>query len=392
MAGYNRIYINLMEESKRYSLDNKKVYGKCILEEKNNDGKVVISVENLKPNNYDAYLLVNQHGQYVAVPLEKLNNKLEVKKQLKNGYISNTKFLLKDVLAVMIGITENAKVIPVLIGYKKDKINYKGNFYVYNKNINSKNKKTENKNNQVTVKYKEEKKINNTKLEDKPTNITNTTNNDIQIEKIKEDKNKNSTVLPKKILNNSTKNTDDNANADADDFFQELFSNNEDSDENIFSNMITRFKEELDEIKYISEVSNNEFAKINTTLLHIDLINNNGDLKYIFEHNNKITPFIKQNKDVSWVTIDLKELTVVDNKCWELRRNPFVMQGYATYGHLILGKYKKEENNCYLIGIPSQYDANSINIAKKMGVIQYKPCDNLSLSNSVPGYWIILKN
>ncbi len=391
MAGYNRVYINLVEESKRYAEDNKKIYGKCILEEKNNVGKIIVQVENLKQTDYYTYLLVSQHGQYIAVPFDKLNNKFQLKKEIANGYINNTKFLLKDVLAVMVGVKENDKLIPVLIGYKKDKINYKGNFYVYNKK-SEKQKDVTPPNKKVDVKYKEIKK-NDTEEKSDVINIPETKNLNTTHKSFEVEIDVNTTNEADKKSNEPYVETNtDKDKAKADDFFGELFSGDDDSSENLFSNILTRFKEEIDEIKYISEVSNDEFAKINNSILQVDLTNEHGDLNYIFEHNNKIKPYIKQNKNVEWVTIDLKELTVIDNKCWELRRNPFVMQGYGRYGHLILGKYAKDESDCYLIGIPSKYDENNITTAKEMGVIQYKPCDNKELLNSVPGYWIIFKN
>ncbi len=412
MAKYNRNYINLIEESKRYSKENKKLYGKCILEEKEDSNKIVVSTENLREGTYYVYLLVNQHGQYVAIPIDKLNNRLELKVQNKNTFIGDTKFLFKDILAVMIGTMENKKVIPVLVGYKKDKINYKHNFYIYNKgNLNYQEEKEEKKEIRVKYKDKERERVESVKInsmkEVKEENIANMKEDKLQKEVEKDlskkeyqkeiinEKNKYNEKLESKVESNK-ENQQENCEeerANINDFFAELFSNKETTNENIFSNMLTRFKEEIEEIKYISEVSNNEFAKVNNNILQEDLTKKDGDINYIFKHNNEIKPFSKQNKNVTWVVIDLKELTVISNKCWELRRNTLILQGYSDYGHLILGRYEDEKNNNrnYLIGIPANYDENNILTAKKIGVVQYKPCDNPQLMESVPGYWIILK-
>ncbi len=418
MARYSRDYINLIEESKRYSTDNKKAYGRCILEEKDSGSKIVVNVENLIDDKYYVYLLLSQHGQFIAVPLDKLNNKLELKKQNTGVFINDSKFLIKDVLAVMVGVLENKKVIPVLIGYRKDKINYKGNFYVYNKS-NKKEPKEEDavKNKEVTIKYKNEKtKIEEAKIEEikeikdlkeekpiiKNLNAVSKEEEVVKDKEVvkeypkdkayKEDKENLKENIKEEANINEAKNSKDE-NAKANDFFTELFSNENVTNENIFSNMLTRFKEEIDEIKYISEVSNNEFARVNNNILQVDLSKEDGNIQYIFNHNNEIKPFSKQNKKVEWVTIDLKELTVISNRCWELRRNSLTLQGYSEFGHLILGKYDDSKSNSrnYLIGIPSHYDENNIEIAKEIGAVQYKPCDNPQLLNSVPGYWIIIR-
>lgn len=96
-------------------------------------------------------------------------------------------------------------------------------------------------------------------------------------------------------------------------------------------------------------------------------------------------PFQKQNRKVAWVRISLDENLSLPNHICDLLYDPFVEKAYMRYSHLILGKALDDGPKRYYIGVPALYDAKD----KIIGFRQFKCSEDTPPKEGDYGYWLI---
>lgn len=81
----------------------------------------------------------------------------------------------------------------------------------------------------------------------------------------------------------------------------------------------------------------------------------------------QIHPFADER---AFVSLDLRELTILPEKYHVLMHNSFLLHGFYNYRHLILGEDCKPENNrkkCFYLGVPGVYFERERQVAEMFG-------------------------
>jgi len=107
----------------------------------------------------------------------------------------------------------------------------------------------------------------------------------------------------------------------------------------------------------------------------------------ILEGNAQLRPFVRQNKEIRWVRISLREFAMLPLDYWRYMNNPFIILCSERYGHIILGN-ERQQAQLY-IGIPAVYENHFEPRAQKLGFIQFKCCDDKEPAEGDYGYWIL---
>lgn len=157
-----------------------------------------------------------------------------------------------------------------------------------------------------------------------------------------------------------------------------------------FKSIVKKFKEEMEELKFytfMTEEKNNK--DLNNDKSEEKKMN---DIDYMFENNLLMTPFDKQNKDIKWIKINIKELAVFKNDLWRYINNPFFACACKKYKHLILGRQSAENGYTYILGVPGIYSADYKLEAGLQGLKIFKCCEDKIPENNDYGYWIMYIN
>lgn len=87
------------------------------------------------------------------------------------------------------------------------------------------------------------------------------------------------------------------------------------------------------------------------------------------------------------VKLDLKDLPSLRRDGWMLGSNRFVLHGYYSHRHLLMGRLCGRDGCCYILGIPGFYDRQEQFMANSFGF----PCFHAASLQNTPGrtfgYW-----
>lgn len=401
---YNRLFFQLNEEEKGFGLNGKKPFGNCILEVRNKKGFATINIQDLSSTyDYNIYILFELNENYCAYQLHKLNLENNGKCKMNFNFtptnISNSNFNFNDILCVLITSNNDENLTP-LVGYKRGKINWKGNCTF--KDIQKQSNVVDIKSNTNEKKVKEEAEIleiaeeKNIKAEE----IINLDfrrkdpirynydkfifDNDAKLENKNDSKINNERVISEIILK---PNNDILANeACAYEQFKENTS--EAYGENIFK----EFRKTIKELEDANILSKDDVSKImgndekHTTKSSIQ--NNSEVINFINAENNYFEALFKNNKQIQpfneetsaqFVEIPINELTFLPIDFMHLIRDIFVISSYYKYNHILLGK----DNSEHILGIAAINEYQQKNRAFKLGFQSFKSC------NKNLGYWIM---
>lgn len=150
---YFRDFIIMKENNSDYSIQGKSAVGKCILEIKDDTGKILFTVSNLKPEVvYRAYVISSGEDRSRGVHIGNIvvnqsgNGTLKYEGDADN--ILNTGLKVSEINSVGIIIFKPEGIITPLIGYKNEEIPWKHNFYDITKE-NERNREEERRNPEV---------------------------------------------------------------------------------------------------------------------------------------------------------------------------------------------------------------------------------------------------
>lgn len=105
--------------------------------------------------------------------------------------------------------------------------------------------------------------------------------------------------------------------------------------------------------------------------------------------NPPMIPFQRQNRNVDWVRINLEEINYLPVDYFEYISNPFILNAYKNYNHLVFGYVNDELGENYYLGIPEMYDSSFEKTAKNHGFMQFKCCDDTKAKDGEYGYWLL---
>ena len=98
-------------------------------------------------------------------------------------------------------------------------------------------------------------------------------------------------------------------------------------------------------------------------------------------------PFQKQNKEVNWIEIGEAELSFLGEEFGKIIANTFVLACLNRYGFLLLGQVVGSEE--YYLGVPDIYNSDFKLTAQRLGFTQFKPSKDAPLKTGDFGYWLM---
>lgn len=98
-----------------------------------------------------------------------------------------------------------------------------------------------------------------------------------------------------------------------------------------------------------------------------------------------IQPF--SNQDIRCVRIGLKDLRLLPSVNWHLCNNSFLLHGFFTYSHLILGEIPSARDHHWFIGVPGTRGRQEHVLAAMFGFSDFLPEKDNPDSDAPFGYW-----
>lgn len=108
----------------------------------------------------------------------------------------------------------------------------------------------------------------------------------------------------------------------------------------------------------------------------------------LIKRNPPMIPFQKQNRNVKWVRINLEEINYLPVDYFSYVSNPFILNAYKKYNHLVLGYVNDKLGENYYLGIPEMYEETFQKTANNYGFMQFKCCDDTKVKDGEYGYWL----
>ena len=133
---YSRFFMPLLSEATGYDFKGKTPAGRCIVESRNNAGKLSLWAQDLKPETkYSIYIIFAEGGQFVGFPMGQLNvdgkGKAEFRRDISPGDVHN--FMLKEVVSVAVIATNAMGTISPLCGYRDMQVPWRHAFRIWKK-------------------------------------------------------------------------------------------------------------------------------------------------------------------------------------------------------------------------------------------------------------------
>lgn len=98
-----------------------------------------------------------------------------------------------------------------------------------------------------------------------------------------------------------------------------------------------------------------------------------------------VYPFSSEQK---FIILHLKDFIILQEGYQKLVHNSFLLHGYYSYGHLILGRLEQWEESPYYIGVPGVYYENEKRAAKMFGFAGFEGASKI-IENGSYGYYMI---
>ena len=378
---YDKILIQMKQDTHGFSTGERSVSGSCTIEIKNNTGTLRFYIKDLrKPKSIDFYLYgisVSKNsceGIFICNVTPDKTGFFEYQVNFEPDNFMNTQKEIEKINVFAVISKRETEEEPLLVpacGYTDLKINWKNRFKIFDKNS------IENINDVIEIEdYKELESV----FEDSDTQEG---IEDIYKEKTisaAENPNHNNTIHSTECVA-----IDKIYNPEKITLMPDISEILKIPSADIFSTITKRFKEEMEllekngvftkeDIENImsSGKKSNKLSKANKS--------NNKELDIIFKENKKIN---LPNSEVDWIICDIKESILLPQNNISEMKNPFILYSYKKYGHIIIGR--NNENNIYYIGIPDYYNSDYTLTASHLG---FKTFIHKNTDNKGWGYWI----
>lgn len=105
---------------------------------------------------------------------------------------------------------------------------------------------------------------------------------------------------------------------------------------------------------------------------------------YMQQEYPRLEPF-EDGGIVEGIKIAPSDIPYLQERNWSLGNNRFLLHGYKSYHHLLLGRV--EGQRCYVLGVPGVFDQQEQFMAKMFGFPQFKPIRQCRNRIGQFGYW-----
>ena len=363
MEQYMRLIMPLVGETKGYEYKNKTPSGRCLLESRSGAGKMIMWVQDIKPDALYRVMLIFKEGKfYTGLHLCNLHVNQDGKTGHKYSFnaddIEGFKRSLTDCLGVAVVVAGEGSSAP-LCGYKSEILPWRHGLKVLDRRELSESV-VQPKSTKQSGSKKQSEETDQSASKKKSTSKKQRTK--------KESINKQSENPSDDIINESSETSSDDiinesSETSSDDIINE---SSETSSDDIVNEPSEDIPFKPDPENALSDTFKEEVKSILHTHTHMH-------------------PFEKQNRNVDWVRISLDENLSLPNNICDLLTEPFVEEAYRKYNHIILGKASDVGPRRYYIGIPALYDPKD----KIIGFRQFKCSEDKEPENGDYGYWLI---
>lgn len=426
---YDKHFVMMRQEMSGFSIGQRPAWGSCIMEIKNNKGRITATIQGLKKLNdnreYTLYVIGGKGGKSGGISCGTIEvdqfGKGELRWDFDPDNICGTSLTVEELhtVAILAGEQQKYGLTAPVVGYFGEKVNWKGNFQELAKKIPSASEPTQ------AIQPKSEKPAASIKEQKNSQKVAMKEHTLVAAE---------ATVLekPEKVKEESTQVHTNEAIAPA---MAEAVLPRKEPRSNFqenFKNMLIQFQKELSELEKHGVLTPKDMEKINAAgqvppvkapaseiskaqespkelakespktpkapvevATQTSTVKEEGevlekkqeplsDLEYIFQKNDAILPFV--GNDFSWRCISMEELAVLPKKYIAFMRDIFFIHSYRKYKHFILGRNKEGKIS---LGLPSHYNPKDEKWAKQLGFHTFKPCGNEKVKPDCHGYWIM---
>lgn len=379
---YSRLFITLKQDRSDFCYDLRPAMGRCIIEIRNNNGKIMIFAQGLKPRVLYRVILVNgENDSYVGINGGLINidekGKGDVSIAFEPDNVLSSGLKIESISAVLIIVDGIGEIAAPLVGFRDKSFVWKNNFKILNneeKRDNSaladgidivENEISDDNNiiddtkvntGESSEVFSEEKQAIAEKADDNKEEISKTeTNNNAEIkaDKLSEKINTESKEQPQ---NKSVKVTDFNA-------------------------FLEKFKKDMLELEHYAFMTEADRPKRRGRGIQ--------SIEYIKKYNQRIKPFEKYDENTYWYKIMPCELTAVNANLWRHLNSPFINSCFKKYKHLILGVKNEKGKESYVIGVPEKYDDSFVIEARTQGFNRFLSREDKALEEGAMGYWLL---
>jgi len=338
----------LVHEAKGYEFKGKMPAGRCIVEVRNNIGKLSIWVQDLKPQTkYGIYLVFAQAQQYFGLHMGPLDvdvkGKAEFRREISQEDLHS--FALKEVATVAIIAANESGVVSPLCGYRNAQISWRHRFSVW--------KKEE----PVATPIAEEPQtveVEPLPVEDEPQIVT------AELPLVEDE--------PQFTIAEPLPTEDEPQPAPTVEISTPLP-----------PPRARKPSADLPPTSTAPETPDPNQSHQNTIQL----------IEAIFNANTPCEPFAKQSHEIKWVRCNLPEQMPLPSDHPHLMSEPFMQAAWADHEHFILGITIDTQPAQYVIGIPGTYTQGNKAIAKRLGFLKFKCHKKDRPSIGSQGYWLM---
>jgi len=399
----------MISEAKGFGYKNRHPAGRSLVEGRNNDYKLTIWAQDLKPQTlYSVFLLFSADKRYAGVPMGRLiideKGKGEIRKEFDDTALGE--FSLPDFVAVAIITRDSHGVSSPLCGYKDSPVSWRHGFYEYS--IAEKRPAQESvikaEAQESAAKSEEDPPTpvsHSAAEENVPTPISHSTIEPSAAEALTEPPLAPSPPpqeeLP--ILELHALVSPDMAQSEDIQTIPVDIHNIPEGTHSILEDTPPS-PEPLPHEKPSTSwnLPQSDVAKAFRTALdklHTDTIQSTADCEptpsilSLFETREFITPFQKQARKADWISFTPSDPVPPPTNKPQLFQDPFIQSALAEYHHLILGLTTDQGPRRYIIGVPGVYSQESKQKAKRLGFTQFKCTRDAMPSWGEAGYWLM---
>ena len=389
---YDKILIQMKQDTHGFSSNERPVSGSCTIEIKNNIGIIRIYIQNLKQSKTYKFSLygisVNKNsseGINICEISPDNTGSFEHKIEFDPEKFMEQEKTIEDINVIAVicekicNKNETEPLLCPLCGYTDMKINWKNRFKILEQNTET--KKDEQLKTDIGLNEEEKEILKNillseeNKEENQKIDIEEIENHNNNI--IEEEKTIYSTeAILKKEFENIFLEKDYKPNIEKD---KKTFKINS---SDIFSQITEKFNKELEILEKSGIFTKEDILKITGNEIKYNNDNTNTKdiniIDLIFIQNQK-TNIADTKKE--WIICDLNESLLLPIEEINYIKNPFILYSFKKYNHIIIGRDKEKEK--YYIGIPDYYSDDYKYISSNLGFNEFIKKDNNNW-----GYWI----
>ncbi len=348
---YRRI-TELKEDMLGYTMKTKPNYGYCKIEARNDKCRINITIHDLKPQTQHVYkvnlIKVLEHEiKMITLGVLEIDdaNCGTLKITTKTNHVMETDHTIEEfgVVAVFLISPEDPTigVITPLVGFINEEVNWKNSIHLNTLDSSVVSNSQEEK----------EEPVSNTKPShsDKEQEVKKQVNKKIDKEEVKEIHKEKDEELSKKIRKEQIE------------------------------------SEEAIEVKDISDQT-------------FDIIKSHFDKKElkeiydnIFREYPSMSPFENKFKSHVFIRIEPSDIIYLPIQTWMFTNNPFLLNGYRKYKHLLLGREKEQLTDEYyfILGVPAIFYPKDKVAAYIYGFKKFVCCKEVKPKAGEYGYWIV---